>query len=190
MAGPYVLLRDAGNNPLLAWGSDETVRRAPELGYRAIILTCAGCMHRDFNPPGVRIERGCGYQDRGTPEAMALAKSQVLRCAPEIARGVATGVPTLITCAAGQNRSALMTARVAHLVTGEAGSSIVSRMMAMRPRTSTDDGAFSNGMFRRWAQTWGAGRALRAGVGSDGSGVWWGVAATAAVLAFAWWKWG
>ena len=188
MSGPYILLRDASGQALLAWGSDELVERAPSLGYKAIVLTCAGCMHTRFNPAGVLIERACGYQDRGTAEAMRVAKEAVLRCAPGIAARVASGVPTLITCAAGQNRSALMAARVAHLVSGESGAVIVTRMMQMRPRTTNppDDGAFSNGVFRRWAQSWPASAGIRQ---SAGGGLWWGAAATALLL-LAWWKWG
>lgn len=172
MAGPYILLRDASGKPLLAWGSDELVVAAPRLGYRKVVLTCAGCMHPSFNPPNVTIERGCGYADRGTAEAIALAKAKLAQCAPGIAQGVAAGIPTLITCAAGQNRSALMTARVLNLVTGESGASIVTRMMAMRPRTSSDDGAFSNGVFRRLAQSWPAGSpiGLPPSVSSMGTG--------------------
>lgn len=149
-AGPFVALRDANGRPLLAWGSDGLVRRADRLGYGAVILTARAVQHRSLEIPGVRIVRGCGYRDRGTRVASTYAAAQVRRCAPQMAALVRDGVPVLVTCAMGQNRSALMTARIRHLVTGEAGADLVAAMRF------PGDGhrSFINRAFRRIARRW------------------------------------
>lgn len=149
-AGPFVALRDAEGRPVLAWGADGLVRHTRELGYRVLVLTAAAVQHRSLTLPGVRIVRGCGYRDRATPRAVQRARSQVRRCAARLADEVRRGVPVLVTCAQGENRSALMAARIRHLVTGEAGSDIVA---AMR-RPAADHRSFINRAFRRIARGW------------------------------------
>lgn len=179
----FVLLRDSSGAPLLGWGDDSIAGRPDRVrqaGFRLVVLTCAGCQHPGLHDAQVEYLRGCGFKDRGTNDpdtpsdpgrAWREAQATVLRCAPGIAEGVARGIPTLITCAAGQNRSALMTARVANLVTGESGASLVARIRALRPRTSTDDGAFSNNVFRRWAESWPATSSMTTGGMSAGAKV-------------------
>lgn len=156
MAGPFVSLRSPDGKPLLAWGSDglradANLRR----DYRAIVLTASGIQdpnHR-LEAEGLRVLR-CGYLD--SPD-LAQAQRAVERCAPTAARWVASGIPTLVLCAAGENRSGLMTARIRWLVTGASGTSIVASMKGIanptcpgRPRGCV----FTNGVFRRWAETW------------------------------------
>lgn len=166
MAGPLVLLRSRDGKPLLAWGSD-TLRVNPGLrrDYGAVVLTAEGLQdpnHRlEGEGTGLRVLR-CPYLDNGQ---LPQAQRAVERCAPTAARWVAAGIPTLVLCAAGENRSALMTARVAWLATGKPGSQIVADMRAI-PRTCSRGGGqtyqappgtsctFSNGVFRRWVQTW------------------------------------
>lgn len=147
---PLVALRNAQGQPILAWGSDH-LRANPSArpGYRAIVLTAEGIQdpgHR-LEAQGLRVIR-CGYLDNGN---LAQARAQVERCAPEAARLIQAGLPTLVVCAAGENRSAIMTARIRHLLTGEPGAAIVTDMQAIpRDRGRT----FSNGVFRRWAASW------------------------------------
>jgi hypothetical protein len=166
MAGPLVTLRAPNGTPLLAWGSD-TLRVNPgsRRDYKAVVLTAEGLQDPnrriEGEGTGVRVLR-CGYLDNGS---LPQAQAAVERCAPTAAAWVAAGIPTLVLCAAGENRSALMTARIQHLVTGATGASIVTSMRTI-PRTCSRGGGqtyqappgtsctFSNGVFRRWAQTW------------------------------------
>ena len=164
MAGPLVLLHARDGSPLLAWGSD-TLRVNPSLrqGYRAIVLTADGLQdprHR-LEAEGLRVLR-CPYLDN---RHIDQARRAVERCAPTAARWVAAGIPTLVLCAAGENRSALMTARILWLVTGHTGAQIVSSMRGITRSCSRGGGqtyqappgtscTFSNGVFRRWVQTW------------------------------------
>ncbi|MCC7534907.1 MAG: hypothetical protein IT379_01770 [Deltaproteobacteria bacterium] len=149
-AGPFVALRDANGRPLLAWGADGLVRRAGELGYQVVVLTARSIQHRSLVIPGVRIVRGCGYRDRGSPTAVRYAAAQVRRCAARMAEEVRRGVPVLVTCAMGENRSAFMAARIRHLVTGEPGTSLVDQMRNPAPGHRS----FVNRAFRRVARRW------------------------------------
>lgn len=148
-----VALSASDGSPLLAWGSDNLVADASRLGFRALVLTAEGSMHESLarTQPDLQVLR-CPMFDRGTPEALATAREQLDRCAPVAADLVRRGIPTLVTDARGENRVALMTARIWHLVTGRDGASIYRDLRA----TPRDDGriAFTNGAFGREVQSW------------------------------------
>lgn len=156
MAGPFVVLRKPDGSPLLAWGSDELrVNAGLRAAYRAVVLTAEGLQdpHRRLEAQGLRVLR-CGYLDIGN---LAQAQAAVTRCAPQAARWVAAGIPTLVLCAAGENRSALMTAHIRWLVTGQPGAEIVAAMKGVaNPTCPGRPGGcvFKNGVFRRWAESW------------------------------------
>lgn len=162
MAGPFVVLRTAQGTPLLAWGSD-VLRANPALRqpYRAIVLTADGLQdpaHR-LEAQGMRVLR-CPYLDNPN---LAQAQAAVNRCAPTAAQWVAAGIPTLVTCAAGENRSGLMTAAIASRVTGQPGAAIVAQMKGVANPTCpgrTRGCVFTNNVFRRWAESWPAREAV------------------------------
>lgn len=153
MAGPYTALR-LGGRVVLAWGSDELragMVRGSAQPFDIVVLTAEGIQdpsHR-LEQQGYAVVR-CGYEDNGN---LAQAQRTIERCAPSIAASIRRGKRVLILCAAGQNRSALMTAKVRHLVTGEPGAAIVPSMWANDPRDAQHH-AFTNGVFRRHVLTW------------------------------------
>jgi len=119
--------------------------------FDIVVLTAEGIQdpsHR-LEQQGYSVVR-CGYDDSGN---LAQAQQAIERCAPSIAAAVRQGKRVLVRCAAGQNRSALMTAKVRHLVTGESGTAIVQSMWANDPRDAQHH-AFTNGVFRRHVLTW------------------------------------
>lgn len=150
-----IALKDSQGRPLLAWGSDIERTRAKANGFQVVALMAAGIQdpgHR-LEAQGLRVIR-CGYEDN---RDLAQAQAAVLRCSPAIAEAVRTGKRTLVLCAAGENRSGLATARALWLLTGEAGSEIVRKMRAISRLTcpaDLDNCTFTNGLFRRWAETW------------------------------------
>ena len=123
--------------------------RGDHLPFDLVVLTAEGIQdpRRQLETRGYRVVR-CGYDD--SPD-LSQARFKIERCAPEIAAAIKAGARTLVLCAAGENRSAAMTARVRYLLTGEAGTSIVASMRAV-PRS--EGHTFSNGVFRRWAESW------------------------------------
>lgn len=150
-----VALRDAQGRPLLAWGSDVERMRAAGNGFQVVALMASGIQDpsRRLEAQGLRVIR-CGYEDN---RDLAQAQAAVLRCAPAIASAVAAGKRTLVLCAAGENRSGLATARALWLLTGEPGQEIVRKMRAIAKLTcpaDPDNCTFTNGLFRRWAESW------------------------------------
>lgn len=63
---------------------------------------------------------------------------RVVTTARKVAKRVLEGDKALITCAAGRNRSGIITAVTLHLLTGKAGSSIVRRIQALRKDALTN----------------------------------------------------
>jgi len=123
--------------------------RGSALPFDLVVLTAEGIQdpRHQLEARGYRVVR-CGYDD--APD-LSQARFKVERCAPEVAAAIKSGARTLVLCAAGENRSAVMTARIRYLLTGEAGTSIVASMRAV-PRS--EGHTFSNGVFRRWAESW------------------------------------
>lgn len=185
MASPLPALRDPQGRVVLAWGPDELrarMVRGDRLPFDVIVLTAEGIQdpgHR-LEANGYRVVR-CPYED--SPD-LSQARFPIERCAPQVAAAIKEGARALVLCAAGENRSATMTARIRYLLTGEPGASIVASMRAI-PRTDVGrDGrprrTFSNAVFRRWAEGWPAkdvGSAGRLGMYVFG-----GVALTAAAI--------
>jgi hypothetical protein len=146
--GPFVVLRDRAQRPLLAWGAHGAALRVCELGFPRLVMTAdglqdaGGIIHRAC-PREVIVH--CGYDDSGD---LGQAQRMVNQCVPQVVRGVRQGIPTLVTCAAGENRSALITAAALHQLTRESGANIFARMRDVGPQ------AFTNNVFRRWVLTW------------------------------------
>lgn len=200
MAGPFITLRKPNGSPLLAWGGDQLrVNAAARAGFQAIVLTAEGLQdpqHR-LEAQGLRVLR-CGYLD--SPD-LAQAQRAVERCAPIAAEWVRAGIPTLVLCAAGENRSALMTARIRWLVTGDSGAVITASMRAVPRLCHASTGAyqappgrpctFSNGVFRRWVERWPATAPLAADQADSGIPpqvrVGLGVAFGLAAVGLVWW---
>lgn len=170
-SGPFAVLRDSGGTVVLAWGDHTLNARARSLGFTALVLAAEGIqdplgrirwglvpveshmlrptmagarlgrLQRELGIPVLR----CGYLDSPNLEQ---AQAAAMRCGPQIADLVEAGERVLVTCAAGENRSALLAAYARHLLTGEPGSVIYADMERSGPQ------GFSNNVFRRWVLTW------------------------------------
>lgn len=146
-SGPFAVLRDSSGAVVLAWGDHTLNARARTLGFTALVLAAEG-----IQDPNGRLERElgitmvrCGYLDSPNLDQ---AKAAAMRCGPQIADLIEAGHRVLVTCAAGENRSALLAAYARHLLTGEPGSVIYADMERSGPQ------GFSNNVFRRWVLTW------------------------------------
>lgn len=126
---PYLF---QGSKPLLG---RELVQR----GFAAVVLCAAELQFTAEELPGVEILR-CPLDDTLDPIPRATWES-VLHTAERVARRVRARRPVIITCAAGKNRSGLVTAATLHCLTGLDGASCVRRVQLCRP------GALFNGRF-------------------------------------------
>jgi hypothetical protein len=107
-----------------------------ECGFDLLVLAAAELQLPDWAYPGVRVLRVPLYDlDMPLPQAhwdLSLA------AADEAARTVRSGRKVLITCAAGRNRSGLLSALTIYELTGKSGKAILKHIQRSRQNSLTN----------------------------------------------------
>jgi protein-tyrosine phosphatase len=129
-------------NDTLCLGSYPPAGHALALhGFDLLLLCAEELQDRDtFDHPGVEVWH-CGFEDGPLTPAIIDAVNDL---ADDVAEQWKQGRAILITCRAGINRSALVTALAYRRITGSSGAQAMAAVRAVRP------GALINPFFSRY----------------------------------------
>lgn len=115
----------------------DTVLR--EAGFGALVLSAEEHQPSSRSFPGVKVLRA-PFRDRPVPLS-ARDRRRVRGAAKWVLARLQEGVPVLVTCAMGLNRSGIISAHVVAVVTGKSGADAVEHVQQRR------DGALFNPFF-------------------------------------------
>lgn len=119
--------------PNLWQGSVPVGSKCQSAGFIVVVLCAREHQHPATGYPGVQLIHAPNDDHRAMPltrEKLALA----LKTARIITAAIKDGKCCLVTCAAGMNRSGLVSALVLHLLKGWSGSKCIQHVRQMRGR--------------------------------------------------------
>jgi protein-tyrosine phosphatase len=141
----YFDLLQLNGRPMLSWGAHGSHRHAKRAGAQ-IVMLCA----EELQSPtarGLHVLR-CPMDDDADLVNSKSFRDKVRAAAGQIAQQIQSGRHVLVTCRMGWNRSSLVTAAAAHMLTQKSGKSLVRQMKRLNPN------AFGNLGFRAWVERW------------------------------------